>query len=160
MNEKRIKQITKTVKRLAPSYGVNKDLEEDLIQETLLKAWTLSQNEQTQPLRYMVIDTLRTWRGRGVTEQTKSPKHLLPGHTLPYHEEMAAGATSALDSTALDFRRQLNRLKVRERVVTILYYIYGLDLKEIGYCFGVGESRASQYLREAQRLMRAMNPSF
>ena len=54
----------------------------------------------------------------------------------------------------VELNLMLNRLDKIDRAVIILYYIWGLTEKEIGYCFGLTEARACQLKREALKKMK------
>jgi len=55
----------------------------------------------------------------------------------------------------IDFDRLANRLRGFERCVTILHYKDDLSEKEIGYYFGVTESRVSQWLQRIKKRLSA-----
>ena len=48
----------------------------------------------------------------------------------------------------------LSTLEPTERAVIVLHYKWGLDLKEIGDCFGFSESRACRIKQQALESMR------
>lgn len=54
----------------------------------------------------------------------------------------------------LQWKQRIEGLKSTDRAIMILRYLWGLQLKEIGHCFGVGESRVNQIIKKIVKQLR------
>lgn len=115
----------------------------------------------TQPFKYALIDFLRQHNGNPRTLSQGADALLQTHRTLGEERTMDKAVAHTYQESKLhnlDFQKALKKLSERERAMLILYSIYGLDLKEIGYCFGVSEATVSLVMKESKRVIaRVMN---
>ena len=135
MNEISAKRLLKKARLLALRYDVPKHMLEEIAQETLLKI--LSGYAPRQHFNAKVIDSIRFVIGDSRTAESfafRTNDHSYLVDRLPN------------PITLRSMARYLYSLTPMDRAIAVLYSKWGLELKEIGYCFGISESAISQRL--------------
>lgn len=124
------------------------DEAEDIAQSVLLAFIKNPQSKQT--VEQAVIDYVRQngGRSRGGALRIKllDRKHCLPEEYLSTHSSTTRSTGHELQS----FERYLNNLETSDRCIAVLRFVWELSVEEIGYCFGVSDSRISQRLTSIQ----------
>lgn len=120
---------------------------EDLAQDVLLKFISGSGTGQT--VDQAVIDAVRGSLGdsRSHSSELRRNFHLYP---IGMDDLAASEVPRRHPQDRLGFESIIQGLNSTDRAVVCLRFIWGLDGKEIGHCFGVTESRISQRLQRIQ----------
>lgn len=99
----------------------------------------------------IAIDVVRSEFGRSGTD-TNAAKRAERVGWLPVEDAMRIGEPEMEDG--LQWQSVVASLKDEERAFVVLFYQWGLTLKEIAFCYGVTESRVCQQLGEATNKLR------
>lgn len=148
-NEKHIKELRKKIRHRTKKFNFNEEELEDCTQE-LLKNW-IEGRGQKQTLDQFIIDYLRKSNGR---KGTRKRAYGLSSES--YSDEICAHQISIYGNNELsvDNRRLINEIIATthhwKRAILILNTQYGYEQAEIGYFFGVSESRVCQWIKEIQ----------
>ena len=91
----------------------------------------------------MLVDFLRLEFGRS------SNKKVLSRILNQEYDDLRTIDRSKLNMDLVEFEQFLNSIiDQKDRAIVILYCIWNLTIKEIGYCFGISESRISQIFKK------------
>ncbi len=102
------------------------------------------------------IDVCREWFGRPESALSRVTGTIeIPAGADSWWEEFRGPLTQdALDNHS-EAEERLKVLTPSLRAAFILYVVQGLNLKELGYVFGVTEGCMSQRLKEARALLQS-----
>lgn len=116
-----------------------------------VEQWLTGRHTATS-FKYLGVDYLRSFTGGDGIRGSSDALSRLSRFT----DDTESSGLAQHGSDSVELRRfdessllRDRRLSERERVVLILYYEWGFDLKEIGDLLAVSESRASQLLDQA-----------
>ena len=148
MLERLILENEVSLKRLCYFYLHDRDLAEDAVQETFLKAYRFLKdfrgeaNERTYLTRIAINtckDMLRTGWFRHV-ERRVTPEELPVRQTAdPYHREVAAAVMN---------------LPRKQREVTLLYYYQGMTMPEIADILHISQPAVTGRLKKAREQLK------
>jgi len=147
------------VYRTALAITQDRGAAEDILQESFLRLLTHAHRLRTdvplQPWLYRVTVNLSyTWAqrqrrqevetGEGVLEQLVASLHLLPEQWVERKETREA------------IQRAILRLPLSHRIVVVLFYLEGLELREIAGILGVPEGTVKSRLHYARESLRKL----
>jgi len=133
------KKLESRVKLVANRYRGVVD-PDDLFQEIMFSFYRKGKPGQT--IDQAAIDCLRSMYGRKDTP--KCERSRLERNYKQYYDRVYGKVT---ETDSGDFYRYADLFKGRDRVVMILHFKWGFNNVEIAECFGVSDSRVSQYLK-------------
>lgn len=118
-----------------------------------VEQWLSGRDPRTSR-EFLAIDYLRSFAN--CTRNGRLRFHASTAGAIPFGPETDVDERLGRDSHELgrfieSSALRDRRLSQKQRIVLILYYEWGLDLKEIGDVMGVSESRVSQVLAQALR---------
>lgn len=139
MTNDRAKAIRKRAMRALSIKGVDHDTCEDLAQDVLCKYAAGLGKHQT--VDQAVIDALRAQLGDPRKPGHSKRRDLLKTLRLTASEN---GHTSIANEAGNQFHSLMGKLKGMERATLCLTHLWGFDVYEIAYCYGVSPGRISQ----------------
>lgn len=148
MNEAAAKKIYSRARFVAIKYGHTQEAE-DIAQSVLLQFIKNPKSKQT--VEHAVIDYLRQndWKSRG-----KSRRFCLFNRAQQddrFEIESIPAVFGSNGHGHESFERYLNCLKTEDRIITVLRYKWSLSESEIGYCFGISDSRVCQRIKSIHK---------
>lgn len=154
MTNERYNKFRKRIQFVARSLGLSREDIDDCVSDILLQRERgLGRNQNA---RYAVIDYLR--RNGRCTRDGKLPPALrsesieaLEGRGIRWESGVSGGRSGR--ECLSDAERYLESLSQIERCVMVLRGLWGLDNREIAYCFGVTESRISQIFSRVEKIL-------
>ena len=141
-------EVVRLYKKLhtrARALGYRPQEAEELVQRAMLNY--VKQNKTGQSTDQALVDSIRHTYGRGAATEKRKKEVLIDDASII----MQYAAKNAVMPSIVE---TVGKLEGKERAIIILYYKWGLDLKEIGEAFGFSESRAKQILKEAALKIR------
>lgn len=121
-----------------------------------VEQWLSGRHPETS-FQYLAIDFLRQFAYRS---GTRGSSDLMSQPTRRAYDTEAGGPIQ-FGADSAELRRYdessllyVGKIPIKRRIILILYYEWGFNLKEIGYLLGVSESRASQLHRETLRAQK------
>lgn len=146
MDQDSYNQIKAKVKSQLRKYGMTKHTEDVL--HDLLLAYQEGRS-QKQLVTFYVIDWLR----KNIVEN-RNDKFALKRKAFHYAPNIKESDIHYRPTDEADVLLDIERfydyiIEERTRYMTILYYRYGYNLKQIGRVFKVSDERASQLIKEA-----------
>lgn len=147
-DEKAIRKFLNRAKFVSKKYGYS-DEAEDISSEVMLRYVKNPDSKST--VEQVVIDYIRQ-NGR----RTRGGAHRISLRECEHPDDfenlssLCVGPGSTRDNYE-SFERYLKCLEKEDRVIAVLKYVWDFTGQEIGYCFGVAESRVSQKLKKIQK---------
>jgi hypothetical protein len=130
----------------ACSLGFGQDAE-DLAHDVILNH--IEGKGKKQLVDFAVIDMIR--KRSGNPRVHSRAQRVALNETVEYDEDKLPDTREPKPMT---FEHTLEDLSRDQRICVFLYFVWGLDMKEIGECIGVTESRIVQILRDTFKLLR------
>lgn len=147
MDNEKANELRRRAKLSAVRKGFTED-SDDLAQEVLLSF--LEGRGQHQTVDYAVIDAIRRDRGDSRNGRFKPRKR----ERRPHCELKEHHSIGESHESRGDFERIIGLLKGGRRAIAVLFFEWELTQKEIGNCFGITESRVSQWILEIESVLR------
>ena len=133
---------------------------EDLAQEFLLdickemRKGKLSFPMGDQVKQNTLIDAIRRLFGDSrVENENKKRKQSIYAKYIDTEEDLPP-SRSVDPLVQISYSECLSKLDEKKRVIMVLYFEWGLTLKEIAHCLGITESRVSQHLTQIETKLR------
>lgn len=128
--------------------GGDESLADDLAQETFIKAWLAIRS-------FHGLSGFRTWLYRIAinefsTSRRRVSREALSDHDLTQISIEDTGRDPGIHETIMDVRRMVSQLPEKERMVTLLYYIEELPVKDIVKITGMPDGTVKSHLSRAR----------
>lgn len=139
-------RLKKKAERCAADLGFAHE-KEDIAQDVLLQML----EKPGRPVRYATIDAIRERTGRkgDISYEARQVLNLSVSNGTEHIEWEPESLSGRLEAR-LEVESLLGSVNGANRAIWLLTYQWGLSEKEIGYLFGVSESRICQRLRRIQ----------
>lgn|GEM_PF-2990807 len=144
----------KKYKAIAKKLGFKRDAE-DIASEAYADFLKHPDRKQTDGQR--VIDAVRVLFGRGDKTNRKIPSRSFSIEEEGYIEKGKSNPFG--QGEALDIDKKLASLDADERVMFLLRHLWGFNIHEVGYCFGMSGSRISQRMTEIEKKVVIDHPT-
>lgn len=147
MQTENLHRFTKRARSYAFFRGLHRDNIDDFVQYAAIRF--LKNNKVSVPFVY--IDFLRG--ENGTTNQTRYGKKV-----VPMEKDLDIPSKKLSPEGMVALREAIELLRNQPRITAILVLVWGFSLKEVGFVFGVSETRAFQYFDEARNQLKKKIP--
>lgn len=119
--------------------------ESEDISQSVLEGY-IKRPQSKQTIEQSVIDYLRSNGGRSRGKQRRIDLRSCETDCEKYSQELLYENSGSNRRSLSEFERYLIGFEEKHRCFLVLRYLWAFSEQEIGYCFGISESRVSQVL--------------